>query len=49
LQKIKPESAERALSAVLYYLYFNYDLHEPFFEQYERNCALVMALLKHKQ
>ena len=48
LQKITPEGAERELSAALYYLYFNYDLNKPFFEQYERNCARLMALLKNR-
>jgi len=49
LEETSPDSINRMLPIMIYYLYFNYDLYKPFFEQYERNCALVMALLKHKQ
>ena len=48
LEKASPDSINRMLPVMIYYLYFNYDLYKPFFEQYERNCAWVMALLKHK-
>ena len=49
LKDIPNEGMPRMLTMMLYYLYFDFDLHEPFFEQYERNNAKLMALLKHNR
>lgn len=48
LKEVPAVAMKHMLSVMLYYLYFNYDLHRPFFEQYERNCAWLMAYLKNR-
>lgn len=48
LRELAPGVQERCLFQLLYYRYYNYDLDQPFLEQYTRNHHALMEELRHQ-
>lgn len=49
MRAIPPEVCEQLLFQILYYRYYNFDLEQPFFPQYQRNTRQLLEKLREIQ
>ena len=49
MRAIPPEVCEQLLFQILYYRYYNFDLEQPFFPQYQRNPRQLLEKLREIQ